>query len=333
MPTRNRACLGLIIALICTFGAGLARAETVSLMVGGMTKQIYLPLILAQRLGYFREAGLEVRILSDSAGVEAVDEMLAGAVEGVVGFYDHTIRLQSLGKYTESVVQFSRVPGEVELVSTKYPQIRKVSDLAGHSVGVTGLGASTDFLTKYLLVKAGLKLSDVTTVPVGAGNTLIKAMNDGSVQAAMTTEPTVSRLVDTGRARVLVDLRNVASTRAALGGLYPAACLYMDSTWVETHPATVQKLADGLVRALRYIDHHSAAQIADKVPPDFYGGDKARYVQALASGKEMFTPAGRMPKGGPEDVLRVLSRFMPGISSQTIDLSRTYTTRFVDAVP
>lgn len=321
---------GLLLLGVVGAGAGAARAESVSLMVGGASKQIYLPIVLAQRLGYFADEGLTVNLLSEPAGVEAVDEMLAGAVEGVVGFYDHTIQLQSLGKYTESVVQLARVPGEVELVSTAYPQIRSIADLKGHRVGVTGLGASTDFLTQYLLVAAGLKLSDVTPVPVGAGPSLIAAMQKGQVQAAMTTEPTVGRLLGSGEARVLVDLRSVAATRAALGGLYPAACLYMESVWVQSHRATVQKLADALVRALRYIADHSAEEIAAQMPEDFYGGHRAMYVRALAEGKEMFTRDGRMPAGGPENVLRVLSRFMPGVSAQTVDLGRTYTNAFVD---
>ena len=56
-------------------------AADVSLMVGGIEKQIYLPVTLAQQLGYFRDEGISVEILSEPAGVEAADEMLAGARE------------------------------------------------------------------------------------------------------------------------------------------------------------------------------------------------------------------------------------------------------------
>jgi NitT/TauT family transport system substrate-binding protein len=308
-----------------------ARAERVSLMVGGIEKQIYLPLILAQNLGYFSDAGVDVDILSEPAGAEAADEMLAGAVQGVIGFYDHNIQLQALGKYTQSVVQFSRAPGEVELVSSRLPQVTTVAGLRGLRLGVTGLGSSTDFLTEYLLVHAGLAMRDVTPVPVGAGDPLIAALQQDHIQAAMTTEPTVSRLLASGEARVLVDLRTVEGTRAALGGLYPAACLYMDSGWVAAHPDTVQKLANAFVRSMRYIASHDAGEIAAHVPADFYAGDRAMYVRALAAGKAMFTPDGRMPEGGPENVLAVLSGFMEGVSPATIDLKRTYTNRFVDA--
>ena len=318
-------------AAVVALSATSACAEDVSIMVGGIEKQIYLPAVLAQRLGYFDAEGLNVTLLSEPAGVEAADEMLAGAVQGVIGFYDHNIDLQALGKYTESVVQLSRVPGEVELVSTQHPEIRSVADLKGRIIGVTGLGSSTDFLTKYLLLDAGVKLTDVTPLPVGAGDALIAAMQHDQIQAAMTTEPTVSRLLKTGQARVLVDMRNDAGTTAALGGIYPATCLYMETTWVNAHKDTVQKLVNAFVRTMHFIHVHSAEEIAALMPPDFYVGDRAMYVNALASGKAMFTEDGRMPQGGPENALAVLSRIESRVHDKPIDLAGTYTTEFVDA--
>src|SRR5437660_4439990 len=124
-------------------------------MVGGYEKQIYLPAKLAESLGYFKDEGLEVQLLNEGAGVDAENEMLAGAVQGVVGFYDHCVDLQTKGKYVMSVVQLSHAPGEVELVSSKYPQVKGMGDLKGKTLGVTGLGSSTNFLTQYLMVKAG----------------------------------------------------------------------------------------------------------------------------------------------------------------------------------
>ena len=327
---RVRNCLTSAIVVLVVAFPTVSLGEDVSIMVGGIEKQIYLPAMLAQKLGYFEQEGLSVELLSEPAGVEAADEMLAGAVQGVVGFYDHNIDLQSLGKYTESIVQFSQAPGEVEVVSNKYPQIRSVADFKGLGLGITGLGSSTDFLTEYLLIKAGLKLSDVTPIPVGAGDSLIAAMQHDQIQGAMTTEPTVSRLLATGQARVLIDMRSRAGTEAALGGTYPAACLYMETSWVEAHRETAQKLANALVRTLRFIASHSAADIAALMPEDFYVGNKDLYVQALASSKSMFTDDGRMPKGGPETVFGVLAVIKASLKSKTIDLSKTYTSEFVD---
>jgi NitT/TauT family transport system substrate-binding protein len=319
------------VALAATLmGAGSAlAAEKVTIMVGGYEKQIYLPAKLAEGLGYFKAEGLDVELLNEAAGVDAENEMLAGAVQGVVGFYDHCVDLQTKGKYVESVVQFSQAPGEVELVSNQHPEIKSMADLRGKSLGVTGLGSSTNFLSQYLMVKAGVPLGEFTSLPVGAGTTFIAAMQQDKIQAGMTTEPTISRLLKTGEARVLIDMRTVEKTKAALGGNYPAASLYMPTDWVEKNKPTAQKLANAFVKTLKFIATHSGAEIADKMPKDYYVGDKEGYVKALDNGKAMFTSDGVMPAGGPETVLAVLSGFSKNVKGKTVDLSKTFTTEFV----
>jgi len=307
-------------------------ADKITIMVGGYEKQIYLPAKLAESLGYFKDEGLDVELLNEAAGVDAENQLLAGAVQGVVGFYDHCVDLQAKGKFVESIVQFSQAPGEVEMVSSKHPDIKSPADFKGKSLGVTGLGSSTNFLTLFMASKAGLKPGDVVTVPVGAGGTFIAAMQQDQIQAGMTTEPTISRMVKTGEASVLVDMRTVESTRQALGGTYPAASLYMEASWVDAHKEEAQKLANAFVKTLRYINTHSAAEIADKMPKDFYVGDKDGYIKALDDGKGMFTSDGVMPEDGPKTVLAVLSEFSKNVKGKQIDLSKTYTTEFVKNV-
>ncbi|BCH63469.1 MULTISPECIES: ABC transporter substrate-binding protein [Rhizobium/Agrobacterium group] len=304
-------------------------AEKITIMVGGFEKQIYLPAKLTESLGYFKEEGLDVELLNEAAGVDAENQLLAGAVHGVVGFYDHCVDLQAKGKFVESVVQFSQAPGEVQLVSTKNPEIKSFADFKGKTLGVTGLGSSTNFLTLYMASKAGLKPGEIVTIPVGAGGTFIAAMQQASIQGGMTTEPTISRMVKTGEASILVDLRTVDKTREALGGTYPAASLYMETAWVKEHKEDVQKLANAFVKTLKFINTHSAAEIAEKMPKDFYVGDKEGYIKALEAGKGMFTPDGVMPEDGPPTVLAVLSEFSKNVKGKKIDLSKTYTTEFV----
>jgi NitT/TauT family transport system substrate-binding protein len=326
----HSAALAAVLAAASFAMPSAARADTkVSIMVGGYEKQIYLPAKLAESLGYFKDEGLDVELLNEPAGVDAENEMLAGAVQGVVGFYDLSIDLQAKGKFVESVVQFSQAPGEVELVSAKHPEIKSPADFKGKNLGVTGLGSSTNFLTQYLAVKNGVTLGEFTSVPVGAGNTFIAAMQQDKIQAGMTTEPTITRLIKTGEAAVLIDMRTIDGTKQALGGTYPAASLYMQTAWVEANKDTVQKLANAFVKTLKFIKTHSAEEIAAKMPKDFYVGDQEGYVKALAAGKAMFTPDGVMPEDGPKTVLAVLSAFKKDLQGKEIDLSKTYTTEFV----
>ena len=81
-----------LIFLLLSGASGLA-SEKITIMVGGIEKQIYLPAMLAERLGYLKETGLEIELLSTSAGSSAEREMLSGVAHGVIGFYDRTINL------------------------------------------------------------------------------------------------------------------------------------------------------------------------------------------------------------------------------------------------
>lgn len=309
-----------------------ASVDKVTIMVGGLDKQIYLPAQLTQSLGYFKDEGLNVDLESEPAGVDAETAMLAGSVDAVVGFYDHNIQLQAKDKSTESIVQFSQVPGEVELTADKDSDVKSPADWKGKNLGITGPGSSTDFLTQYLAVKAGLQVSDIHRVAVKAGQTFIAAMQHGQIASGMTTEPTITSAVDSGLAHVMVDMRTKTGTVAALGGTYPAACLYAQTSWVNSHQAVVQKLADAFVKTLHYIATHSGAEITEHVPADFYAGiGKAKYAAALDAGKGMFTSDGVMPADGPKTVLSVLQLALPDVKDANIDLSKTYTTKFAQA--
>src|SRR5450830_1633307 len=194
------------------------------------------------------------------------------------------------------------------------------------------LGSSTNFLTQYLASRYGITSKEYSVLPVGADNTFIAAMKQGRIDAGMTTEPTVSQMLKTGEAKVLVDMRSVDGTVKALGGLYPASSLYVQRNWLNGHKDDAAKLARAFVKTLRFIKTHSAAEIADKMPKDYYGNNKPLYIQALENSLPMYSPDGKMPVGGPETVLSVLSGFNPNVKGKHIDLSKTYTNEFVNQV-
>lgn len=333
-PSR-RSVLASLLGSLCMLSAPLtqaADANTITIMVGGINKIIYLPAKLTETLGYFTEQGLNVELQSQPAGVDAENQLIAGAVQGVVGFYDHTIDLQAKGKEIQAIAVFGKVPGEVELVSTKAaPTFKSMADAKGKTLGVTGLGSSTDFLTRYLALRQGVESKDYSLLPVGAGNTFIAAMQQDRIQAGMTTEPTVSQMLKTGDAKVLVDLRTEEGTRAALGGLYPASSLYVSNAWADAHKEQAKKLAHAFAKTMQYISTHSAEEIAEKMPRDYYGKDKDLYVAALKASLPMFTPDGRMPEGGPESVLKVLAAFKPQVKAKNIDLSKTFSNAYLPA--
>ena len=314
-------------------GSSGGSGEAVSIMVGGLNKQIYLPFMLAERLGYYKQQGLNVTLQDEGAGVDATTDMVAGKVDGVGGFYDHTIAMQGLGQQLESVVSMLTTPGEVELCRNEVKdQIHSPADWKGHNLGITDVGSSTDFLTQYLAQKNGVDPASTHRVGVQSGATLIGAMQHGNVDCAMTTEPTVSTLLATGDAYILLDMRTAAGTAKELGGEYPATSLYMTTDYVTKHPDIVQKLVNAYVETLKWIQAHNGTDVANQMPADYYAGSgKDAYVKAFDSEKGIYNPTGIMPPNGPATDLKVLQAFNPDVKGKSIDLSKTYTDKFVQA--
>lgn len=326
------ALLTAALAACSSGGGGGGGDNSLSLMVGGLDKQIYLPFMLAEKLGYYKDAGLNVKLEDEPAGVEAETAMLAGQVDAVGGFYDHTIHLQAKQQSTESVVSLLQVPGEVELCRSDLKGVvNSPADWKGRNLGITDLGSSTDYLTQYLAQKNGVSTKDIHEIGVQAGPTFIAAMDHKSIDCGMTTEPTVSNLLDSGKAFILVDMRTAAGATSALGGVYPASSVYMKTSYVEAHKDQVQKLVGAFVKTLKWIQDHSAAEITAKMPVDYYSGvGKAAYIKALNGEKGMYNPTGVMPADGPKTCLQVLQA-NPDVTGKSIDLSKTYTNKFADA--
>ncbi|WP_407285541.1 ABC transporter substrate-binding protein [Streptomyces sp. BP-8] len=336
LPAVAAAALLALTTLTACGGGGATNSAAdggngkIKIMVGGLDKVIYLPARLTQQLGYFEDEGIHVTLLTEPAGVQATTSLVSGDVQGVVGFYDHTLDLQVKGKQVESVVQLAHAPGEVEVVSNQAAaDLTSAKDFKGKKLGVTGLGSSTDFLTKYLAVKNGVQTDEFTPVAVGAGQTFISAIQQGSVQGGMTTDPTAAQIVDKKLGKVLIDMRTPEGSKEALGGPYPSSSLYMSTDWVNSHKKEVQKLTNALVRTLKWMSTHTPEQIAAKMPSDYAQGGKQLYVQAIKDTLPMFTKDGVMPADGPATVERVLKSFNPNLKNATVDLKKTYTTEFV----
>ena len=305
----------------------------ISIMIGGLDAMVYLPAVLAQQLGNFHHQDIDVTLLNEQSGANSATALLAGDVQAVVGFYDHTIDLQANGKCTKSVVQMADIPGTVELVAVdKAKAITSPADFRGQKLGVTSLGSSSDMLTQALAGQAGLHTADYSRVKVGTGPTFIAALNHGGIDAGMTTDPTVALMVNSGQAKILVDMRTEQGTRTALHGLYPSTSLYMRCETVEHHPEIVQKLVTAFVQTLRWMKQHSPQEIADRMPAQFARSNRDLYVQSVRNSIGMFNGDGLMKREAAQNVLDILGRYSRNVhrARDRIDLSATYSTAFAE---
>jgi NitT/TauT family transport system substrate-binding protein len=332
MASLVRRLVSTFAALMLTFGVAFAQSK-VTIAIGGAACLCYLPTVLAKQLGEFEKAGVNVDMVDFKGGSQSLTAVLGGSADVVSGYFDHCVNLASKGQHLQAIVVYDRYPGFALVVSPKHNDaIKSVKDLASKKVGVSAPGSSTDYFLKFILKKNGIDPGTVGVVGVGLGASAVAAMEQGSVEAAIMLDPAVTQLGGRNKdLRILVDTRTQKDTLDVFGGEYPGGALYTKVEWIEKHPKEAQALVNAITNTLKWVHSHTPEEIMAKMPEELVGADKGLYLAALKNTLPMFSQTGRMDPKGAQAVLAVFSQSSPDVAKANIDLSKTYTNRFVEA--
>jgi NitT/TauT family transport system substrate-binding protein len=308
-----------------------ALAAKLTIAIGGAGCLCYLPTVLAEQLGEYRKAGIEIELVNFKGGVQALTAVIGGSADVVSGYYDHCVNLAARYQRLQAFVVYDRYPGLVLGVSPRAAGIGSIKDLAGKKVGVSAPGSSTEFFLKYLLARNGVAPDSVAVIGIGLDATAVAAMERGSVDAAVMLDPTPTLLQNKFKAlKILTDTRTADDTLSVFGGEYPGGALYTRVDWIARHEKETQALTDAILATLRWIHAHSAEEIMARMPDDLVGPDKALYLAALRNALPMYSTTGRMDPKGAQAVLDVFAKSSPEVARAKIDLAGTYTNRFID---
>jgi NitT/TauT family transport system substrate-binding protein len=309
--------------------------RTITIAVGGKAALYYLPLSLAERLGYFRDEGLAVEILDFAGGAKALQAMVGGSADVVSGGFDHTIVMQARGqKLTAFVLQGTTPAISLGVTTAKAAAWTGPRSLRGMKVGVTAPGSSTHMFVNSLLARGGLAPEDVAIIGVGVGPSAIAAVRAGHVDAIASIEPVITLLERSNSIVVKVETVSEKGSRELFGGPLPSGCLYAKASFLRERPNTTQALTNAMVRALRWLAQAKPDEVIRTVPEDYLLGDRAIYLAAFLKQRESYSTSGRIPREGASAMYEMLRGFEPAVrAAGAIELEDTYTNRFVDAVP
>ncbi len=325
------ACLALLATQPVRAESPKPEQPNLRLVVGGKSALFYLPLSVAERLGYFKDEGLAVEIADVQGGARSLEAVVGGSAEAAVGTFDHTIQMQAKHQPIVAVVQFGRYPGLVlAMMAAKAARYTSPRDLKGMRIGVTAPGSSTHFMAAYLMVRNGLKADDAAFVGTGVTASAVAAARRAEIDAIVSSDPMITLMQSEGLIKIVADTRTPEGTQAVYGGPYPGGVLYTTPAFIEHNPHTVQALANAFVRGLKWIAAHSAEDVAALMPPEYALGNAGVYVRALAASKPMYSPDGRFVPGAAEAAYAVLKQFDAAVAAAVIDPSKTYNSTFVD---
>src|SRR5476651_570794 len=110
---------GVALAIAAAAQAQIEKPD-VHIAVGGKSALYYLPLTLCERLGYFKDEGLNVRISDFPGGTRSLQAVVGGSADVVSGSFEHTINMQSRGQMFKAFVLSGAAPQiSVGIVSSR----------------------------------------------------------------------------------------------------------------------------------------------------------------------------------------------------------------------
>lgn len=323
----------LLAALLAAAPANLEK-KNVTIAVGGKTLFYYLPLTIAERLGYFKDEGLSVEIVDFAGGAKALQALMGGSADLVSGSFEHTVTMQARGVPVIGLVLQTRYPSiQLGLRKDHAASYKSPRDLKGFKIGVTAPGSSTNYFVNALLAKEGLAPDDVSIIGIGAAGGAVAAMERGELDALANLDPVMTRLVRDHAIVVVVDTRTEEGMKQWYGPDYAAACIYGTREFIEKNPNTVQAVVNAMVRALRFLKTTPVDKVMEAVPKEYYAGDKETWKASLVKAIPAYSADGKFSMVGAETVYKVLKLFDPSVMKADIALAATFDNRFVDKAP
>lgn len=317
------------LALPALRAQGKLEKTKITLAVGGKSAFYYLPLTIAEQLGFFKSEGLELDISDFAGGARALQAVLGGSADVCSGAFEQTINLQSKSQMYRAFVMLGRAPQMALGVSTKnMPHYKTIADLKGKKIGVSAQDASASMMANLVLLRGGLQASDVSFIDVGAAAGALAALRSGQIDAMSNTDPVMTMLEQKGEVKIICDTRTLKGTREVFGGTMPAACLYASVDFVQKHPNTCQALANAIVHGLKWLQTAGPGDIIHAVPESYLLGDRALYLASFNKLRESISLDGVIPDDGARTALKALASFDSSINPEKIDIAKTYTNEF-----
>ena len=156
-----------------------------------------LPVRVAIAKGYFKEQGITMEPIFVRGGPVAVAALASGDVDfGSIGGAQAIIRSKSRGLDVQIIGSISNKTNYI-LLGNK--ETKKLDDLKGKLMGVTGAGAFSDFAVRTFLKRSGIDPDrDVTLRAIGGTTLRAAALEKGLIAAAPFSPEDAVKLINKG---------------------------------------------------------------------------------------------------------------------------------------
>jgi NitT/TauT family transport system substrate-binding protein len=300
----------------------------VALSIDGIT---WLPVRLAQSLGYARQEGIRLSISDFTALSKTTEALLGQSVDVSAGGLTLAIQVAAEGRDVRCFLMLQERPIlSLVVAPAMNGKIRSIHDLKGRHIGVPAPGSFPHQFVNFLLASQGLTPQDVSTVSVGTSAASIAALEHGSADAGILVGAAIPVFERKHPAAlILADTRTPEGAQKSLGeAVFPATALMAQDQWLSANPRVAQGMARAVKKAMQWMISHSAEEIRAQIPEDLRMMDVEADLEAIRVAQRNLSRNGVTPMGAPESARKFVAVSNERVRTAHIDLAKVYTNEF-----
>lgn len=324
------------IGIVCSSPRGVFAAEpekrSVTIAVGGKNLYYYLPMALADWMGFYKDEGLDVKVVDFQGGSKSLQAVVGGSADVVSGAFEHTLSMQTKRQSMQAFVLQDRAPQCVFAINRRTMKgVKDPAALKGRRIGVTAPGSHSHVMANFVMARAGVKSNEYSAIGIGSGAGAVAAVRSGQVDAFVGLDPVVTQLEEADAIDIVVDTRRVEEGDALYNGPMVAGCLYAPQAFIDRNPETVQRMTNAVIRSLKTIAAITSEELMKSVPKAAFLGNPKLYAECFLRNRPAMSIDGRFPEGCVETAAKALASVKPELADFKFDVAAAYTNRFADA--
>lgn len=233
--------VGLFLILFLGILIGCQNNQTKTFKVGIATWPGFAPGFIAKEKGYFDNLEVEFIIIDDFSARQ--NAFTSGQTQATISTLDSYAFESGQGVEGKVIMILDESYGADAIVAK--PEINNAKDLVGKKVAFTR-GSPAHFFLKEYLKKNGISMDSIKTVEVDDPGRAGEAFVSGDVDAAVTWEPNISQIVNSGKGKV------IESTKTSPGLIVDVMVVSLKA--YDSRKGDIQTFVDGWLKAVQYIE-------------------------------------------------------------------------------
>ncbi len=271
---------GLIASQLAVVGSAAAAGATLTVGKADANASPILPVNVADKLGFFKTHGLEVKIANFTGGSKLSQAMVAGSIDIGVGA---GTEMAFVAKGAPIIAVCDDAPS-IPFIGIAVPwdsPIHTIGQLKGKKIGISSAGSLTDWLARELAHHEGWGPDGVRPVAIGNGATaVLAAFRTQAIDADISVTSNIFNWEEKKQARLLIPVSQYVGNIAA-------GTIYATQHLIESNPDALRGFLAAWLETIDYMSKHKAETV--KIESEVTGYPESVMAKEYDNTKGMFS--------------------------------------------